>query len=110
MSLRKPIRNTRGNIHTRRYAVVGLLVYVVAASMILVFVTSTVFSKQTMASGPDTRNDSLPLAREPQPGGDAPTTTTEKSPPEINPWTIGLIGGIGIGIVIALSLFIVERK
>ena len=38
------------------------------------------------------------------------TTTTETPPPELNPITIGLIGGIDVGIVIGLILFIVKRK
>jgi hypothetical protein len=38
------------------------------------------------------------------------TTTTETPPPELNPITIGLIGGVDVGIVIALIFFIVKRK
>ncbi|MHA2432654.1 MAG: hypothetical protein ACXADO_05420 [Candidatus Thorarchaeota archaeon] len=38
------------------------------------------------------------------------TTTTETPPPELNPLTIGLIGGIDVGFVLALAFFIAKRK
>ncbi|MFW9956186.1 MAG: hypothetical protein ACFFD3_16690, partial [Candidatus Thorarchaeota archaeon] len=39
-----------------------------------------------------------------------PTTTTTTPPPGIDPLWIGLIGGIGVGVVVILILFLVKKK
>ncbi len=97
-------------VHTKNQIVVALLI-IVSTCLFFAHVTEVKSTTEAQIGSPALSHDIISLGRVTGPMTEVnETTTTERPPPELNPVTVGLIGGFDIGIVFALIFFIVKRK
>lgn len=97
-------------MHTKEKIMVALLM-ILSAHLLFAPVTTAEATPNRGTDTPTISNNIISMGRVTGPMIEAnETTTTETPPPVLNPITIGLIGGIDIGIVVALMFFIVKRK
>lgn len=97
-------------MHTKEQFMVALLI-IISTHLFLAPVIAVETTPKAQIGVPALSHDIISLGKVTGPMTEVnETTTTETPPPELNPITIGLIGGIDIGIVFALMFFIVKRK